>query len=487
MDLLGVSDDGSAVVHMTPQRVDQLEATAATLPEFGVREQVRWATLESFDMIPPEFRIDQEWLDTLPEDRPSDAIVELQPLLTRVEIDSVIRTISSLVQINAPRGQALRGTGKDFSGRQWLRGSLTPEALLRILTSLMSVQSLHSPLVSEVNGDRGLTTVSIADVPEDCYAADLPSVAVVDTGIPQNHAVLARFRRGGSTSPLSAGGTGSHASFVASRLVFGEQNGPPRSLPRAAVRFFDVNVALGPRQIDHKELFPGMDAVVRTAPDVRVFNLSFDSDPLPLLSAVKRKEELLLAQDLDNFIFQNDLIVVVAAGNSYLGVIPNTPYPRHYSELPWQLGAFARSFNSLTCGSYVSQLSASGLVRQLGWPSPFCRVGPGLASTPKPDFGASGGNVTENYAFAPGLGVWGIDPNGQWREAIGTSYAAPLLAREAALALRSLERVCEPGARPYAAAVKSFLALTADPAVNVCRASSDQANPRIRDGKFCAA
>src|SRR6185312_12758287 len=136
------------------------------------------------------------------------------------------------------------------------------------------------------------------------------------------------------------------------------------------------------------------------------------------------------------------------------------------SELPWQLGAFARSFNSLTCGSYVGHLSASGLVTQLGWPSPFCRVGPGLAQTPKPDLSAPGGNTNRNYAFEAGVGVWGLDEYGIWRERIGTSFAAPLLAREAALAMRSLEAVCEPGARPYAATVKAFLALTATPPVS---------------------
>src|SRR5205807_2043063 len=66
-----------------------------------------------------------------------------------------------------------------------------------------------------------------------------------------------------------------------------------------------------------------------------------------------------------------------------------------------------------------------------------------------------------NYGFASGLGVWGLDESGIWQEKAGTSYAAPLLAREAALALRSLEGACEPGAQPYAVTVRALLATTA--------------------------
>jgi hypothetical protein len=218
---------------------------------------------------------------------------------------------------------------------------------------------------------------------------------------------------------------------------------------------------LGPNQIDDKELLRALEAIVRTAPDVRVFNLSFDSEPLSLLRNVERQERLILVQDLDNFVFQYDVLMVVAAGNSHEGISPNPPYPQHYSDPNSHLGAFARSFNSLTCGAYVSQLSSSGLVTNVGWPSPFCRVGPGLGNSAKPDFSANGGNLNNRYAFAPGLGVWGIDQSAVWREKSGTSFAAPLLTREAAFALRSLEAVCEPAAQPYAATVRAFLAITA--------------------------
>jgi subtilisin family serine protease len=464
MDLLSVWKDGSAVVHSTPERVEQLESSAASLDNFGIREKVRWATIDSFDLVPIEFLIDKEWLDSLPRGKLTESVIELQPLLTRVEIDMVMRTIASTVQVSGTKGQAIKGSGADFSGRQWLRGDLSPEALQLIATSFVSVQSLHSPLISHVTSiSDHLSTPSVSiSLPTD--PASLPTVAIVDTGIPQNHVVLGPLRRpGGYTTPLNAGGVGTHASFVASRVVFGDLRPTPESTSIVAgLRILDVNVALGPTQIDDKELLPALTAVVATSPDIRVFNLSFDSEPLSLLQAVKHRERLILAQDLDNFIFQNDVLVVVAAGNSFPGIIPNAAYPNHYSDPNWQLGAFACSFNSLTCGSYVDQLSALGLVKQIGWPSPFCRVGPGLADSPKPDFSASGGNFTLNYSAAQGLGVWGVDETGGWQERCGTSFAAPLLARESAFVFRSLDDVCEPGTRPFAATVKAFLAATAN-------------------------
>jgi hypothetical protein len=280
MDLLSVNEDGSAVVHSTPDRFGQLESTAPSLGKFGIRERVRWATIESFDLVPLEFRVDKKWLESLRPGVPAESVIELHPLLTSVEIDVVMRAIANAVQTRAPRGQAIRGTGVDFSGRQWLRGTLSPEAVRLVANSFVSVQSLHSPLISEVAGAHGTSGFPYqgAGVNVPAIVSDLPTLAVVDTGIPQNHTVLASLRRGTYTTPLNSGGFGDHASFVASRAIFGDQpTAPTGAFPAARLRFFDVNVAIGPSQIDEKELLGALQAVVRTTPDLRVFNLSFDS------------------------------------------------------------------------------------------------------------------------------------------------------------------------------------------------------------------
>ncbi len=126
-----------------------------------------------------------------------------------------------------------------------------------------------------------------------------------------------------------------------------------------------------------------------------------------------------------------------------------------------QTGPWACGFNTLVCGSFVSSLSTAGLVSTVGWPSAFTRIGPGVCGAPIPSFCAEGGNSDATYNAGPGLGVWGYSGAGFAEDRMGTSYAAPVLAREAALAMAALQRYCASGSQPFAVTVRAFLALTA--------------------------
>ena len=304
-------------------------------------------------------------------------------------------------------------------------------------------------------------------MPEVIDTRSLPCVAILDTGVPPDHISLSRYRRGQYIEPGSGAGrsVGNHGSLVTSRAVFGHlssSDGSPPNVPRGTCSFYDVIVANGPDSIEEKSVLPAMTAVVGNAPDVRVFNISFDNlRALELESEIRRREKLILLQDLDNFIFANDVLVVVAAGNSPRNVSPQKPYPAHIDQVEWKLGTWSRCFNAITCGAYVEDLTAEGLVTEPGAPSPFTRIGPGIAESPKPDFSGPGGNLNENYRFAAGLGVWGCNAAGLWEDHSGTSFAAPLLARTAAFTLHELQKVCEPGTKPFAVTAKAYMALTA--------------------------
>lgn len=468
MDLVGVTEAGSAVVHMKPELVSQLSNTAENLAGLGAREKSRWATIDRFEMIPIEAKVDLGWLHSLRPATSDEAVIELQPLLTRSEIDSIFRAITTMLRPNL--GERAVGTGTDYSGRQWLRGRLTPESLQSIAHDFFSIQSLHSPLISSTSrtgaGARSPIRASRPNRPSDADIARLPVVGVIDTGVPTDHQVLGRYRRGSYLAPTtSATANDPHGTFVSSRVVFGDPDfsiGPPSETPNGELRFYDINVSgVGRGRIEDKSVLAALQAIVSTAPDVRVFNMSFDAPPLGTIDSVKRREWLALVQDLDNFIFQNDIISVISAGNTEPGVAPTTAYPQNFGDPQWELGPWARSFNSLTCGSYVGRLTPGGLTPEIGWPSPFCRVGPGLCESPKPDFSAAGGDCSPEYRYAPGLGVSGLSPSGMWEDRSGTSYAAPLLARECAAAMEILQKVCERGAQPFSVTVKAFLALTA--------------------------
>ncbi|MCC6527945.1 MAG: S8 family serine peptidase [Polyangiaceae bacterium] len=474
MDLLDVHGDGRATVHATADRFEHLLATTQRLPEAGARERARWMTLREFDEVPLELKVNDEWLAALQSGVAVDAIIELQPLLSRAECQEVVRAIGAALG-HASGGSRALAEKADFSGRFWLKARLTRAAIETIAGKFPSVQAIHPPLRSEVDAPThprratprrdlgpGATVVPRA------ATAGAPCVAVVDTGVPDNHPYLHQFRRPGGYRLPDAQQPywGDHGSFVASRLVYGDldlSGGVPRAMPPGTCTFLDVMVAEDPGHIYDKELLAALDAVVATSPDVRVFNLSFGGKvPIEALDGITRRQRLALLQDLDNFIFARDVLVVVAAGNSVPGAVPATPYPDHLDDPSWRVGTWASGFNTLTCGASVERVVAGGVVTEVGWPSPFTRLGPGLAEAPVPDFGAHGGNGDHNYGHAPGLGVWGCTANGTWEDKSGSSYAAPLLARDAAFLLRDLQAVCPPGVRPFCVTAKAFLALTAE-------------------------
>jgi hypothetical protein len=468
LDLLQVTQDGRAVVHGEVEVFDRLLARSRELGALGPREQARWVALSDFDTIPLQIRVDGEWLDRLRPARAEDVIFELQPVLTGVEADHVLRAVADL--LSERTGERLTGTGTDFSGRVWLRGLASVPSIRAVAREFFSVQSVHPPQYSVAfaaapPAPRAARPDRRAPNPD---AREMPCVAILDQGVPPDHLQLAEFRRGiFIPQGIENVAHGNHASRVASRVVFGEHKtaaefaGAP-----GQCSFYDANIGqpLPDQQygIFDKVVMEAMAGVRGAAPDVRVFNLSFgDYRPIDAFPEVQRKERRMLLQELDNFAFFNDVAIIVAAGNSQQGVIPNPAYPNSHADPRWALGPVASGFNTLVCGSFVGQLSANGLVKTEGWPSPFTRVGPGLCGAPVPSFSAEGGNATATYQFEEGMGVWCYNAAGQVSEGMGTSLAAPLLAREVALALRELERYCAPDTPPFAITARAFLALTA--------------------------
>jgi hypothetical protein len=220
-------------------------------------------------------------------------------------------------------------------------------------------------------------------------------------------------------------------------------------------------VARDAGHIDSDLVVPAMEAIVGTAPDVRVFNLSVGNPPLDTLDSVARREHLIKLQDMDNFAFARDVLLVIAAGNARPGLSPTEPYPNHLNDPRWGLGFEACTFNGVVSGGYVDVQVPDSVAGVIGAPSPFTRIGPGLCGSPVPGFSAPGGDCSEAYAPAPGAGPWVCDAEGNWEDSLGTSLSAPLVAREAAWVIKHLTQHSAPTVPPFSATVKAWLNLVA--------------------------
>lgn len=445
--------------------MQQLISKATQLAQLGTREQARFAAFESFDWLPGKLKYDHEWLTEIGQ-KTVEGYIKLQPLISEIEADLVIRELELFFRGHA--GQSLTGKGRSYLGRFYLRAKLNAQAVKKLADEFTSIQSLHPPILAftesippEVTTHRGVRTPSSPQNP-----ALLPCIGIVDTAVPLEHNWLKSYRRGIVTG-LNCSNTENdhHGSMVASRVVFGEVDlGSSPAPPPATCRFLEVRVGTGKEgKILAESVSGALTAAITAAPDVRVFNLSFDGDRrLDDLPATQRKETLKHIEEIDNFAFDQDVLVVVAAGNALAGVIPTKGYPQHFDDLSWELHSYPRAFNALTCGGVAHKWNAAGLASEADAPSPFTRVGPGFAESPKPDLCDSAGNSDANYRRLAGSGIWGFNTLGYPREDFGTSFAAPLLAREAAFIFEELRPKCPGDSRPFACAVKAVLALTAD-------------------------
>src|SRR6185369_8668944 len=89
-----VSAQGNAVIHATPQRFERLVTTAASLASEGIREQARWVSIDSFTVVPPELKADQDWLNSLSKNGVHECILRFHSLLSRAEVEAVLSLIA---------------------------------------------------------------------------------------------------------------------------------------------------------------------------------------------------------------------------------------------------------------------------------------------------------------------------------------------------------------------------------------------------------
>ncbi|MFZ2983202.1 S8 family peptidase [Sphingobium xenophagum] len=268
-------------------------------------------------------------------------------------------------------------------------------------------------------------------IPKPIAGATYPIVGVIDSGVatPLDDWVTGRFDYLSPDEFNAVHGTG-----VAGLISVPQLTNHPSVTPEAdGCRIYDVPLfPSGPFSAHYRGFVDFLEEVEQAVAEgqreygVRIFNLSINA-----VSDVERYRYSIYASRLDQIADAYGVIFVNTVGN----------LPRAHARAPWpkKPSEAVRYFSSRTTSDTIFKPSESvraisvgainppGTDHLEGAPTVYTTRGPGLQVGVKPDVAAFGGaGVT-----APGAstGLASIDVEGRRQDVVGTSFAAPLVAR----------------------------------------------------------
>ncbi|MFA6963830.1 MAG: S8 family peptidase [Patescibacteria group bacterium] len=369
-----------------------------------------------------------------------DCIIEITQDRLRPEYNEIYQKLSQRL-----------GSGKvfmldeDFFVYNLLYGAELYVAEINSLLSEISFNFINKIKISpKFNLQRSISGVDLSEVVLGEVDTS-QTVAVIDSGI--KHPLIDKFVSLQYNSLLANQGIdNNHGTFVASRLLFGDNITGQISANRRLIpisKIIDSQILFGPNSNykDATKITKAIENVANRHSDVFVYNLSINEN-----KSIEEDDVSDLTAKVDEIAREKDILIVCSAGN-------NTCYPGNkYEEIfdDCNLSAIVASpgdaLNVLTVGSIAADASADCYCGK-GLPSPFTRRGgygkSGYAEgIKKPELVESGGNIkidpSGSYqrpfltASSNSFGVEGIDMNGLSKD-IGTSFSAPLIARQSAL------------------------------------------------------
>jgi hypothetical protein len=374
---------------------------------------------------------------------------KVEPSLARADAEAEVSCLITLFgalpaemkQIVADRlAGDLRAMGKRevaihsfVNGSVGISADLTPSEMQHISEQYMFVRSIESN--AEVVVEAAIQADPIPQIIQIDRVRCQTPVAVVDSGVNDTCSLLAGLvvRSINELPPGSAGPHMAHGTFVASRVVYGDDiTGVLSRRARPWCPVIDVQVTgddgLGNRLSQHAaQLGEVLQRVVPTlAPQVKVFNLSLGIAP------ITDGRYSVLARLIDFLSREHQVLFVISAGNIK---DPAAAPPTHYLVPNTRILFPAESLLSVTVGS-IAKYSEHGCVAREGEVAPYSRRGPGADRALKPEVAMHGGNVLWNgldWSTTPRVAAYGLGRSGTHLEyAVGTSYAAPLVSQYAA-------------------------------------------------------
>ncbi len=306
-----------------------------------------------------------------------------------------------------------------------------------------------------------MTDVNSIPAPPASDAA-APAVAVLDSGLTPGHPLLGQAV--GDAQGYVAGDTSTndtsphwHGTFVGGIALYGDVEACVRQrqfVPQ--LRLFSGKVFKDDDQDQTEFVEKAVERAVRDLQEqygCRVFNLSY-GDRNKIYDGRHLRG---LAYTLDRLTRELGVLFVVPTGNLYLDEV-QANYPDYLFHESARVLDPATALNVLTVGGlaqhevsrdaqrYPDRIEERILARS-GQPSPLTRTGPSINGAIKPDLVEHSGNVAISHGARrryQGLGVmslnggFGQPGGGAFREDLGTSYAAPVVAHKAARLLQDL-------------------------------------------------
>ena len=300
---------------------------------------------------------------------------------------------------------------------------------------------------------------------------DAPAVCVIDSGIQEGHVLLEPaidretsfcFLPGkASTEVGDLVRAGGHGTRVAGAVLYGETI-PKEGAPQLPLWIQNARV-LNEKNVMPVELFP--PGAIRAAVEkfhlspqgTRIFNHSINANAFCRTGHMSS-----WAAEIDALSEAYDVLIVQSAGNlpmagtsPYLGVkdhiAAGRDYPDYFQERSARIANPGQSLQALTVGSIAYGAESAGewssFATRSGYPSAFSRSGPGIWKVIKPEVVEYGGDSVRNRSTPTDVQAGGrvpaacpelvrstmFAPGPAFdRDATGTSFAVPKVARLAA-------------------------------------------------------
>lgn len=314
------------------------------------------------------------------------------------------------------------------------------EMALNRLADHPLVRSIQPPMQLQLADNEGLrsdaSSLSTSGLPlvlpQPSQDATYPIVGVIDSGVAD---VLAPWIKGRFDYLDASEHDPAHGTGVAGLITAGQAVNSPSVAPEPdGCEIYDAPLyPVGPFMDQYANGFTDFleeleQAVVEARDDhgVRIFNLSINA-----ISEVERHRYSIYAARLDQIADTHGVIFVNSSGN----------LPPEQARTPWQRRPIdvVRYFASRTQPDTIYKPSES--VRSIsvgalnppdagqieGAPTVYTTRGPGLQVGIKPDVATYGG--TGGVGVGKPTGLASITPIGAKQDVVGTSYAAPLVAR----------------------------------------------------------